>query len=132
MAQFDIHGIDEFARKLERMGRLDEIAPKMLEDGMQVLKPAVVEEAEKHKVTGDMAASIKQTGATYGAGGYYICARPTGKDRNGVRNMEKMAWLEYGVKGRPATPVITRAVLNSEAGVIGAMRRRFEKEVQDG
>ena len=53
-----------------------------------------------------------------------------GKGRRKIRNMEKMVWLEYGVKGRPAVPVITKAVIRAEPQVIEAMRQVFEREVQ--
>ena len=77
-----------------------------------------------------MAASIKPTGlmAGYG-GGYYMCTRPTGRDKKGVRNMEKLAYLEFGVKGRPATPVITSAVIRAEPRVLQAMQEVFNREV---
>ena len=43
--------------------------------------------------------------------------------------MEKLVWLEYGVKGRPATPVITAAVIRAEPKVMRAMREVFEQEI---
>ena len=61
MAQFDVKVLDELVDALERMGRLDEIAPKMLEEAAPILKEEVVLLAETHKVTGDMASSIKET-----------------------------------------------------------------------
>ena len=130
MASFEVRGFETILSELDRIGKFEEIAPKMMEDGMKVLQKEVVAEASKHVNTGEMAASIKPTGVEAGfGGGYYMCTRPTGKDKRGVRNMEKMAWLEYGVKGRPATPVITKAVIRAEPGVIEAMRSRFAQEV---
>ncbi len=130
MAQFDIHGFDEISAQLDRLGRFDEIAPKMLEEAVPILEEEVQKQVVKHWVSGDMAKSIKKTGATAGRnGGYYICVRPTGKDRKGVRNMEKLVWLEYGVKGRAAVPVLTTAVLNAQAPVLAKMREVFNREV---
>lgn len=148
MAQLDFHGFDELLAKLDRLGRFDEVAPKMMEAGMEVLQKEVVEEASKHKDTGEMAASIKPTGLMKNAdGSFYMCTRPTGysskkwrnprkgheKDsgRIQLRNMEKLIYLEYGVKGRPATPIITKAVIRAEPKVIQAMRRVFEREVEN-
>lgn len=130
MASFDVHGFNGLLEDLERLGRFDDIAPRMMEAGMDVLEESVKAESAKHYDTGAMVASIKRTGieASYN-GGFYMCTRPTGKDAKGVRNMEKMAYLEYGVKGRPATPVITRAVLNAEADTVVAMREVFEREI---
>ena len=131
MAQFDVHGFEPLFEKLEKLSNFEKIAPKMLEAGMEELQVSVVKEASEHRDTGDMVASIKPTGlAKTKGGGYYMCTRPTGKDRKGVRNMEKIVYLEFGVKGRPATPVITKAVLNAEPHVIAAMREVFEREVE--
>lgn len=130
MAQFSISGMDELLVKLNQLGRFDEIAPKMMKAGMEILQEEVVAEASKHKDTGAMVASIKPTGlmAGYG-GGYYMCTRPTGRDKKGVRNMEKMVYLEYGVKGRPGVPVITAAVIKAEPKVIQAMQEVFTREI---
>ena len=148
MARFDIHGFDEIIVQLERMGRFGDIAPKMLEEAAPILKEEVVKQASKHRDTGEMADSIKQTGVTIGNGGnYYICVRPTGyasrkkwqnartvggkragkKER--VRNMEKLVWLEFGVKGRAATPILTTAVLNAEQKIVEKMQEVFDREV---
>lgn len=130
MAQFSISGMDELLVKLNQLGRFDEIAPKMMKAGMEILQEEVVAEASKHKDTGAMAASIKPTGLMAGyAGGYYMCTRPTGRDKKGVRNMEKMVYLEYGVKGRPGVPVITAAVIKAEPKVVQAMQEVFTREI---
>lgn len=130
MAQFDIHGFDEMMAQLDRLGRFDEIAPKMLEEAVPILEEEVIRQATSHWSSGDMVKSIKKTGATAGKmGGYYISVRPTGKDKRGVRNMEKMVWLEFGVKGRPAVPVLTTAVLNAKPRVLAKMQEIFNREV---
>lgn len=43
--------------------------------------------------------------------------------------MAKMCYLEFGVKGRPAVPVITGAVIRAEPQVVRAMKEVFENEV---
>lgn len=130
MASFEVKGFEELLTQLDKLGRFDEVAPKMMKAGMEILQEEVVAEASKHKDTGAMAASIKPTGlmAGYG-GGYYMCTRPTGRDKKGVHNMEKMVYLEFGVKGRPATPVITSAVIRAEPRVLQAMQEVFNREV---
>lgn len=130
MASFSISGMDELLVKLNQLGRFDEIAPKMMKAGMEILQEEVVAEASKHKDTGAMVASIKPTGLMAGYdGGYYMCTRPTGRDKKGVRNMEKTVYLEYGVKGRPGVPVITAAVIKAEPKVIQAMQEVFTREI---
>lgn len=130
MASFEVKGFDELLTKLEQLGQFEEVAPKMMTAGMEKLQKEVVNAAEEHRDTGAMAQSIKPTGIETGyGGGYYMCTRPTGKDKKGVRNMAKMAYLEYGVKGRPAVPVISKAVIRAEPQVVQAMKRAFEDEV---
>lgn len=130
MAQFNVRGMDEFASALERLGRIHEIAPKMLEEAAPILEKEVIRQATPHWVSGDMVKSIKRTKVRSGkSGGYSICVRPTGKDRKGVRNMEKAAYLEFGAKGRPAVPIITTAVLNATPEVMEKMREVFNREV---
>lgn len=127
---FDIHGFDELLQEMELLGDFDEIAPKMLEEAAPILEKEVVRQASTHWDSGDMVKSIKKTGASVGkTGGYYLAVRPTGKDKKGVRNMEKMAYLEYGVKDRPAVPVLTTAVRNAETEVMKKMQEVFDREV---
>lgn len=122
--------MNEFAAALERLGRFNEIAPKMLEAAAPLLEKEVIRQATPHWVSGDMVRAIKKTKVTVERGGqYHICVRPTGKDHNGIRNMEKMVWLEFGVKGRPAVPVITTAVLNVSPAVRAKMQEVFNREV---
>ena len=148
MARFEVKGFDGILSKLDRMGQFERIAPKMMDAGMEVLQEEFVAEASKHKDTGEMVESIKPTGLIAGKdGSYYMCTRPTGyakkrkkwknarKGRgegNGkimVRNMEKLVWLEYGVKGRAATPIVKKAVIRAKDGVINAMKEVFSREV---
>lgn len=127
---FDIHGVDELMKELEELGDFDEIAPKMLEEAVPILEHEVVKQATAHWDSGDMVKSIKKTGAIAGKrGGYYICVRPTGKDHKGVRNMEKMAYFEFGVKDRPAVPILSTAVRNAESEVMKKMQETFNREV---
>lgn len=130
MARFNVKGFDELLEELERIGKLDDVAPKMLEAGVKPLQEKVIEESSKHKDTGAMMESIKPTAPSRQSdGSHYICTRPTGKDKKGVRNMAKMCYLEFGVKGRPATPIITAAVVRAEAETIQAMQDVFSREI---
>ena len=129
MAQFHVKGVDALLKELNALGSMDLIAPKMLEEAVPILQNKVVEKANEHRDTGAMVASIKPTKPTRGKSGYEVIVRPTGKDKKGVRNMEKMMYLEYGVKGRAAIPMITAAVIEAEPAVLASMRATFEKEI---
>ncbi len=128
MAKFDIHGIDEFMKEISQLD-LDRIAPKMLEESVPILEKSVRTESAKHHDTGAMEESIKATGASVNARGHYICVRPTGSDEKGVRNMEKMVYMEYGTSKQDATPVLSPAVRKVEDKVTGKMQEVFNREV---
>lgn len=130
MAQFEIEGIDDLMKELSTLDA-DRLAPMMLEESVPILKDAVVKGASAHKDTGAMVNSIKQTGVLRNQMGYYTCVRPTGKDKDEVRNMEKMAFLEYGAGGRQAaTPVLTPAVHAAEGKVLEKMQEVFDRETE--
>lgn len=128
MAQFELEGIDDLMKDLDMLDA-ERIAPLMLKEAVPVLKESVIRKASGHKDTGDMVSSIKETKVRRNQEGYYIAVRPTGRDKKGVRNTEKMAALEYGVDGRqPATPVLTPAVHEAEAPVLEKMQEVFDRE----
>lgn len=128
MAKFDIHGIDDFMREISQID-IDRIAPKMLEESVPILEKSVRDESAKHRDTGAMEESIKATGTNINARGHYICVRPTGRDEKGVRNMEKMVYMEYGTGKQEATPVLSPAVRKAEDPVTEKMQEVFNREV---
>lgn len=130
MAQFEIEGIDDLLKDLSMLD-VERLAPIMLEESVPILEEAVVKRASRHHDSGDMVESIKKSGAERNQIGYYICVRPTGRDKKGVRNMEKMAALEYGVDGKQgATPVLTPAVNAAEEKVLEKMQEVFDRETE--
>lgn len=128
MAKFDIHGIDDFMKEISQID-IDRIAPKMLEESVPILEKSVRAESAKHRDTGAMEESIKAMGANINARGHYICVRPTGRDEKGVRNMEKMVYMEYGTSKQEATPVLSPAVRKAEDPVTEKMQEVFNREV---
>lgn len=133
MARFEMTGIDEFAKMLERAGKLDEIAPKMIEESLPILeaslKGVVQQEADRGYATGALVESIKKTGSLRNAYGYFGVVRPTGVDKHGVRNMEKLAYLHYGTSKQMARPVVTRAVFQVRQKIIDKMQEVYNREV---
>lgn len=130
MANFSMRGLEDL---MEDIGLLDadRIAPQMLEEAAPILERNVKKRTEKHKDTSDMVNSIKQSKVTKDKDGYHIAVRPTGKDRKGVRNMEKACYLEFGTSRQDATPVISPAVRESEDAVLEKMQEVFNREVED-
>ena len=122
-------GLDDFLHSLTSL-EVDKMTTDMLEAAEPVLMENVKRYAERHRASGSMVKSIKSTGVKERKGGKYLVVRPTGKDHKGVRNMEKLAYLEYGTVKQPATPVVTPAVKEAETTVERAMDAIFDKYME--
>lgn len=121
----------DLIRQFEQLGAIDDYAPKMLDAATPIIEKNVKAEMAPHRVTDAMMESVKRTKAEKTKnGGFYAVVRPTGVDKNGVRNMEKLAWLEYGTIRQPAIPVLTKAINNSQQPVREKMQEVFEEEVR--
>ena len=130
MGKFDFDISDDFINQLKDLSRIDEIAPKMIDEAIPILQRNVISEMKKHKRTGDMIDSVKKTKAGKAAtGAYFAAVRPTGKDRFGIRNMEKLVDAEYGTKNQNATPILTKALKDSESAVYAKMQEVFDREM---
>lgn len=129
MASFEMEGMDDFMNGLSQID-IDRIAPKMLEEAAPILEEKVKKRAAEHKDTGSMIASIKPTKPANKDNAYRITVRPTGKDKKGVRNMDKMAYLEFGTNKQAATPVLSPAVREAEAPAAEKMQEVFDREVE--
>ena len=130
MASFQTHGMDELLRQLSDLADgSEELAIKMVDESLPILENELRGEASKHKETGAMVGSIKKTAAKEVGSGIFGWVRPTGKDAKGVRNMAKLAYINYGVHGRPPQPIIVKAVNIAEPKIIQKMQEVFEREV---
>lgn len=125
---FKVEGLSQMMADLQLLEeQSDELAPKMLEAAAPILERSLKGTLSTHVRTGELVGSIQTTKASKGEKGWHITVRPTGKDRKGVRNMEKMAYLEYGTSKQPATPVLAPAVRQAEGACIQAMQRVFDE-----
>ena len=122
-------GIDDLIKDLNQI-EIDQIAPVMLEESAVILLDAIKHRSAAHIDTSDMLNSIKVSKTGRNAKGFYVSVRPTGKDRKGVRNMEKMIYLEFGTNHQDATPVLSPAVKATEDPVRTKMQEIFNREVQ--
>lgn len=129
MARFTVNISSELEMQLKSLENLDGVADRMLDAGMDVLEKEFRGRAGKHVVSGEMVASIKRQPPKKTDGGHVAVIRPTGTGRKGVRNMEKLAYMEYGTSHQRATPVIGPAIAASEGGVLKAMQEVFNREV---
>lgn len=131
MGKFDFQIDPAFLKQLGRLADVDRVAPQMIDEAMPILEKNLKGELVKHKRTSDMLDSVKKTKAGKSRkGGYYAVVRPTGKDSKGVRNMEKLAWLEYGAKKQPPTPILTKAIKDSKSAVESKMSEVFKREAE--
>jgi len=133
MGKFDFEIPDDFIKQLGKLADVDRIAPQMLNEALPILERNVKSEVSKHVVSGDLLKSIKISKAKKTkSGGYYASVTPTGTDKKGVRNMEKMVYLEYGTKKQTARPTLTKAIKDSESAVLDKMQEVFNREVSKG
>lgn len=131
MGNFDMEGFDDLIHVLSDID-IDRIAPKMLTESAPILEQNLKARAAAHRKTGEMLKSIKTTKARRlrDNDGYSITVRPTGKDNRGVRNMEKMVYMEYGTSKQNATPILTPTIRESQSAVEKKMQEVFDREVE--
>lgn len=131
MASFEYDVPDELMDEFKKLGdAAEQIAFKMLNESAPILMDRVTAELSNHKVSGDLVKSIKIIKAKKAKGGGYAASvEPSGTDKKGVRNVEKMIYLEYGTSRQPARPTLTKAINDSEQGVLAKMQEVFDREV---
>ena len=129
MAKFSFQISDDLTRQLNALGNVDEIAPKMIKAGLPIVENELTKRSAAHKETGEMIASIKAIKPKKTNSGHIGIVRPTGTDSKGVRNMEKMAYLEYGTSRQKSTPVIAPTIAATENQVHEAMQQKFNEEI---
>lgn len=132
---FQILDFDDLAKELDGLSDLDELAPAMLSAAAPILEKElqnrVEKEANKGYASGDLAGSIKANKPGENHLGHYVSVTAKGKDRKGIRNNEKLAYLNYGTCKQAARPVISSAVKNAEKECLEAMQEKFN-EVSGG
>lgn len=131
VANFEFSIPSEWFKQLGRLEDIDKVAPQMINEAVPILEANIKAEMSKHRHTGDMVNSVKvyKAGKRNKNGNFYAFVGPYGKDRNGVRNMSKLAYAEYGTKKQPPTPILTKAVKDSEKAVLDKMQEVFSREV---
>lgn len=133
MAKFETDvSLDELMTSLTSVD-IEAIAPLALEQSAPIVQKKLIQLSEPHKKTGAMVKSIKAQKANKSGDGYSIFVGASGVDRkSGIRNMEKMAYLEFGVRehNQPATPVITPTIRSTHDSVCDSMQETFNKYLE--
>lgn len=128
---FESFGFDELAKELDKLGKVDELAPKMLKAAAPILekelKSQVKQEADRGYANGDLEKSIRANKPGENHLGHYVSVTAKGKDRKGMRNNEKLAYLHYGTSKQMARPVISKAIKNTEKDCLDAMQEEFNE-----
>ncbi|WP_162291782.1 MULTISPECIES: HK97-gp10 family putative phage morphogenesis protein [Blautia] len=128
---FETLGFDDLEKELEQLGDIDDIAPVILEAAAPILKEElqsqVQQAADKGYAQGDLAGSIKANKPGENHLGHYVSVTAKGKDRKGIRNNEKLAYLNYGTSKQSAKPIISKAMKNSEKKCLDAMQEKFNE-----
>lgn len=132
MGKFDFNFDVKLTQQLEKLSNFDKIAEEMLTEAVQILERHVKSEVSKHKDTGDMLLSIRhqKKPKKNKNGDWYTAVIPTGEDRHGVRNMEKMAHLEYGTSEIQPKPILSKALNDAREEVTEKMTTIFNKWVE--
>lgn len=133
MAKFETDvSLDELMTSLTSVD-IEALAPLALEQSAPIVEKKLIQLSEPHKRTGAMVKSIKAQKASKNKDGYSIFVGPSGVDKKtGTRNMEKLAFLEFGVRAhnQPATPVIVPAVRTTHDDVCDSMQDVFNKYLE--
>lgn len=132
MAKLTVSPPDDFIKALEKMGKLDEIAPRMLNAGIEPIAKAVKKNLQKHSQSGALVDSVIVGKPKKNKEGIWT-ARVTFKGydkKTKVANQIKAIALEYGTSDQSATPFIRPAVIETEKESVQAMQDIFEFECQ--
>lgn len=118
MAKVDITGFDDLLKVLDDMSDIETIAKEALKESGKVLekkmKSEIKKAANRGYAKGDLASSISPTTPTKSGDGYYVAVRPVGTDSKGVRNGEKLQYLEHGTSKQQARPILQKVSSQSE------------------
>lgn len=133
MATWKITGFEELEEQLKNLSNKEDIAIKMVDSAVPVMEEALRSEitaaASKGYATGALASSVKGTKIKINQYGVYAAVLVTGTDGKGVRNAEKLAYMEYGTTRQAPRPVVQKAVNKSEAKCIKKMQEVLDSEV---
>lgn len=133
MANFNIDGLNDLIMQLNQLDDIDEVAVEMLNEAAPILenslKSAINVSADRNYSLGDLEDSVKAGKPRKNQYGYYVVVGPTGVDRKGVRNAEKLAYLNNGTSRQLARPVMIKAKVNAENGVLEKMQEVFDRRM---
>lgn len=135
MAHINFTGFDELDKVMKNLAEPEKMAIKAVDAAAPVLEKAlsaaIASAADRGYATGNLASSVETTKAQENNLGVFAVAKPEGLNRKGLRNVEEMAYLEYGVRSRNQAPrpVRDRAASAAESACVSAMEAVINEEV---
>ena len=141
MARANLTGFGDLEKFLKKLTEPTTMAIKAVDEASPVLEDSLKSEIRKAAnrtddkgrpySTGELAASIHRTKAKENHLGVFSVVKADGTDSKGLRNVEKMAYLEYGVAshGQAPHPVRQKAINSAEAECVKIMENVIYKEV---
>lgn len=128
---FQTMGFDDLEKELDKVADADMIACKAIDAATPTLEKTLKNEIKsvttQEYSTGDLAKSIKATEAKVNEYGCFAAVKPTGTDSKGVRNGEKMAYMEYGTSKQEPKPVLRKVINKSEKECLDIMQRKYDE-----
>ena len=135
MARFDVSGLEETIREMQRLGQESGDAAKaMLQAGAEKMKSAwrAAIMARDLVKTGEMLGSVGYRAPKDAGTGMYVEIYPQGVDSRGVRNAEKAFINHYGTTTHPATRFVDDAEKMGEAMAVPAMEAIWDEFIESG
>lgn len=129
MARISVSGIDDLISSLDSL-QFDEIAPQMLQAAEDDVIDAMKRSASAHVVSGSLEDGIKAEDIKHTGNAYEVMVATSGKDPEGVDNMQKANYMEYGNSHQTATPIIAPAIAECEGQAISKMTKKFNELIK--
>lgn len=145
MADFQLYFDENLFKEFEKLSNIDGVSEKMLKEASPIVVESMKSELKLHKQTSELVNSVKPTKPRRNKNGdNVVIVRPTGKSmtmiaesgktyvrKKPVRNMEKLASLEFGNShGQKPTSVIEKVIKSTESAVLDKMTEVYNKEVE--
>ena len=145
MADFQLDFDDSIFKDLEKLSDTEAVSEKMLKEASPIVVSSMKSELNIHRQTAELVNSVRPTKPKKNkSGDKVVVVRPTGKStttiaQNGkaytrkkaVRNMEKLASLEFGNShGQKPTPIIEKVIKDTEKAAFDKMSEVYNRETE--
>lgn len=145
MADFQSYFDNNLFKEFEKLYDIAGVSDKMLKEASPIVVNSMKGELNSHRQTAELVNSVKPTKPKRNkSGDNFVIVRPTGKStttiaksgkayarKKTVRNMEKLASLEFGNShGQKPTPIIEKVIKGTEKAVFDKMNEVYNRETE--